>query len=431
MSGEPSSPVKSAEPYLLGLEQFGMRFGLRRIRHLLELLDDPHEAYPTVHVVGTNGKSSTARMTSAAIRVQGIHCGAFTSPHLLSFRERIEIGGRPIGCNDFERIVRRVRAAVEIVNLGAAADDQVTQFEALTAAAYLALADAGVEAGVIEAGLGGRLDSTNVIDSAVQVLTGVSLDHTDLLGETVEQIAREKLDVVREGAVLVAGHLPTGARNAAQDVVVERRAKLVWADKTDAAFADVTVAFQAANATVALAGAEQFADRSLGGGFDRAAAIRSIRELIESGVLRGRMQVVREHPVVVFDAAHNPEAAAALVAALEALGVTHPLVFVVGMLHGKHAEQTLAEFVLVADRIICTAMSNPRSLAPTALAAFARGAACRVSGSSPTIEIAADPHIALRTARDAAGWDGHVVVTGSNYLLAELMSEPGAARSAI
>lgn len=408
-----------------------MCFGLERITRLLELLDNPHEAYPTVHVVGTNGKSSTARMVSAAIRAQGFRCGSFTSPHLLSFRERIEIDGQPIGERDLERIVRRVRAAAEIVNLGTADDDRVTQFEALTAAAYLALADAGVEAGVIEAGLGGRLDSTNVIDSAVQVLTGVSLDHTDLLGDTIEQIAREKLAVVREGAVLVAGKLSPAALAEAELVAERRSAKLVWSDKTDPAFGDVAVAFHAANASVALNGAAEFADRSLGGGFDKAAAAAAIHELIDGGALRGRMQIVELNPTVVFDAAHNSGAAAALVAALASTGVTRPLVFVVGMLHGKAADRALAAFAQIADRIICTTMSHPRAFAPTALAAFARGAACRVDGSSRSIETVDDPHAALRIARAAAGAQGQVVVTGSNYLLAELLSKPGKARSGI
>ncbi|MBK5230913.1 MAG: bifunctional folylpolyglutamate synthase/dihydrofolate synthase, partial [Thermoleophilia bacterium] len=210
MAMQRETPV--GEAFLLAREQFGMRFGLDRMRRLLGALGDPQDAFAGVHVVGTNGKSTTTLMIGAALRAQGLSVGCFTSPHLLSFRERLDVGGAPIEVDEFERAARAVREAAERLDAGAEADDRVTQFEAVTAVALVAFRSAGVDVAVVEAGLGGRLDATNVLGrSLVQVLTGVGIDHTEYLGDTIEAIAREKLAVVRSGAALVCGPLGEAA----------------------------------------------------------------------------------------------------------------------------------------------------------------------------------------------------------------------------
>ena len=192
--------AQDAERYLLSLELFGMRFGLDRMRRLMTTLDHPERQFESIHVVGTNGKSSTVRMTAAILRRHGLHVGAYLSPHLVSFSERIRIDDDDLEPTAFAAAVARATHAAELVDRSLTDDDRVTQFEALTAAAYDELARREVEVAVIEAGLGGRYDATNVIPSKVQVLTSVGLEHTRWLGPTIDDIAQEKLDVVQPGA---------------------------------------------------------------------------------------------------------------------------------------------------------------------------------------------------------------------------------------
>ena len=182
---------RQAEEYLLSLELFGMRFGLDRMHRLMTVLGLPQRRFASIHVVGSNGKSSTVRFAAAILEREGLRTGSYTSPHLRSFRERIEVGEEPVSEADFAAAVTRAAQAAELVNRTADPDDHVTQFEALTAAAYHELARRGVEVAVIEAGLGGRFDATNVIPSKVQVLTSVSLEHTirqDRLGVLVQSL---------------------------------------------------------------------------------------------------------------------------------------------------------------------------------------------------------------------------------------------------
>ncbi len=210
---------RQAEEYLLGLELFGMRFGLDRMHRLMTVLGLPQRRFASVHVVGSNGKSSTVRFLAAILERHGLGTGSYTSPHLASFRERIEVGEEPVSEADFAAAVERAAHAAELVNRNAEPDDHVTQFEALTAAAYHELARRGVEVAVIEAGLGGRFDATNVIPSKVQVLTSVSLEHTRWLGPTLTDIAEEKLDVVTDHATLVVGDLDPESLAVAERVV--------------------------------------------------------------------------------------------------------------------------------------------------------------------------------------------------------------------
>ena len=196
---------REAERYLLDLELFGMRFGLDRMYRLMTALGMPQRRFASIHVVGSNGKSSTTRMIAAILERHGLRTGTYTSPHLRSFAERIEVGGRAVTDADLAAAVSRAAHAAELVDRTAEPGDEVTQFEALTAAAYHELARRRVEVAVVEAGLGGRYDATNVIPSTVQVLTSVALEHTRWLGPTIRDIAEEKLAVVRDHGRLVTG----------------------------------------------------------------------------------------------------------------------------------------------------------------------------------------------------------------------------------
>src|SRR3954447_18629056 len=194
-----------AEEHLLSLELFGMRFGLERMRRLLTVLGSPQDQFRAVHVVGTNGKSSTVRFTAALLEAHVVRTGSYLSPHLTSYAERVRVGDADVGARDFAAAIQRAAAAAAKVDRTLTGGERVTQFELLTAAAFSELARREVDVAVVEAGLGGRWDATNVLGAEVVVLTNVGLEHPRWLGPTIADIAGEKLAVVRPGATLILG----------------------------------------------------------------------------------------------------------------------------------------------------------------------------------------------------------------------------------
>lgn len=425
------SGIAAIEDFLLEREQFGMRFGLERMRRLLGHLGDPQDRFPAVHVVGTNGKSSTTLMTAAALQAQGLRTGAFTSPHLVTFRERIEIDGELISEELFREAGARVVAAVEVDDDGAAADDRVTQFEAVAAMAFCAYVDAGVDVAIVEAGLGGRLDATNVLgDSRVQVLTGVGIDHTEYLGDTLEEIAREKVAVVRSRALLVSGPLPEVVRPVVNQVTDERDANWIELHGVSPLFADMPGEFVRENASLAVVTAESTLERVRPGvWFDAKRADAAIHEFAASARKEGRLQITNQQPFEVRDSAHNPQAAQALAGAVAELAEGRPVTLLVAMLADKPVDETLVELVKMLPEdgvVVCTAAANPRSLPAGELAA--RVAA--LAGPDVRVEAVDEPIAALGRAREIAGRDGLLSVTGSNYLIADLLRGPGASAGA-
>ncbi len=401
-----------AERYLLSLELFGMRFGLDRMRRLMTALDNPQRAFDSIHVVGTNGKSSTTRMIAAILERHGVRTGAYTSPHLASFAERIQVDEQQLSGAAFGAAVQRAARAAELVNRSLADDDRVTQFEALTAAAYSELQRSGVEVAVIEAGLGGRYDATNVIPSRVQVLTSVGLEHTRWLGPTIAHIATEKLDVVQPGSVLVLGAgLHPDAEAIAREVASERGARIEHAPADPGVEVAALGSFQRRNFALARAATEAFL-----GQLDETAVARAAAQTR----VPGRLQVVEQDPLTVVDGAHNPEGTAALVESLSepfAAGRS-PLVAVVSVLEDKDAAGMLAALLPVADALICTSSHNPRALPPGTLQSLAG----QLGG--PPNEVVPDPRTALERGRELAGPRGMVLATGSIYLVADLLAPP-------
>src|SRR4051812_2756420 len=392
---------REAEEYLLSLELFGMRFGLDRMHRLMTVMGLPQRRFASIHVVGTNGKSSTVRFCAAILERHGLRTGSYTSPHLASFRERIEVGEEPVSEGDFAAAVERAAQAAELVNR--TEDDPVTQFEALTAAAYHELARRGVEVAVIEAGLGGRWDATNVIPSRVQVLTSVGLEHTRWLGPTVADIAAEKLAVVRDLGTLVVGSLPEEAEPVVADVVAARHATLVRAPA-------VPGSFQRRNFAVAEAAAEAFL-----GALDSAAVARAAAEVR----VPGRLETVSSAgPLVLHDGAHNPAGAEALAAALPEVVGDRRLVGVIGVLDDKDAAAMLRALLPLCSAAVFTRSANPRSLPPATLQALA----AQVGGPAES-ECVADPRAAVERGVALAGPDGAVIATGSIYLIADLVRE--------
>jgi len=403
-----SRAMRDAERYLDSLEMFGMRFGLERMRRLMTALDSPHERFRSIHVLGSNGKSSTVRMIAALLTAHDLRTGAYLSPHLASWAERIEVAGRPVEDERFAAAVHRVAEAAALVDRTLGPGDRVTQFEALTAAAYWELARAGVEAAAVEAGLGGRYDATSVIRSAVQVLTNVSLEHTRWLGPTETHIAEEKLAVVSEGGTVVAGRLGAGALGVAERVTKERGARLLLLGRD---FDDPGVplspqgAFQRENFAVAVAAAEAFH-----GALDPA----RVREAAQSVRTPGRLEVVAHDPLTIRDGAHNPAGASALAEALPRLVGERRVVGVMSVLDDKDASTMLGTLLPLFGDVVFTRSSRRDALPPATLASLAR----QLGG--PATHIEPSPRAALARARELAGREGAVVVTGSIYLLSDL-----------
>jgi dihydrofolate synthase / folylpolyglutamate synthase len=405
-----------AERYVLSLELFGMRFGLERMRRLMTALGHPERTFGSIHVVGTNGKTSTTRMLAAILREHGLRVGAYLSPHLVSFGERIRIGDADLTSEQFGAAIGRVRRAVEKVDRHAGEDDRVTQFEVLTAAAYSEMAERGVEAAVIEAGLGGRYDATNVIPSRVQVLTSVGLEHTRWLGPTIHDIATEKLDVVQPHATLVLGAgVHPDAVAVAREVTAARDARLIEAPSDPGTAVGALGAFQRRNFALARAAAEAYL-----GELDPEAIVRAAA----ATRVPGRLQVIDQGPLTLLDGAHNPDGVAALAESLPEIAAGRRLVALVSILDDKDAARMLSALAGTVDAFVFTRTRHPRALSPATLASLDH----QVHG--PEAEIVAQPREALDRARRLAGPDGVVVATGSLYLISDLLaSDEGASAS--
>jgi dihydrofolate synthase/folylpolyglutamate synthase len=365
----------------------------RRPEHSVELvglLGDPQRACPVIHITGTNGKTSTARMTDALLRGRGLRTGRFTSPHLVSIRERIVIDGAPISP---ERFVAAYDEIIPYVNL---VDERhpaaMSFFEVLTGMAFAVFADTPVDVVVLEVGVGGRLDCTNVADGVVAVITPISIDHTRLLGSTVEEIAAEKAGIIKPGAVAVLAQQPLGAAEVLLRYAVEvgatvaregvefgvlSREQAVGGQQLvlrglRGTYEDVYLPLfglhQAANAACALAAVEAFAGVS-----DEAGALDAglVRESFAKVSSPGRLEVVRRSPTIIIDAAHNPAGMAASVAAIEEAFTFARLSGVFAASGDKDVPGMLAELEPLLTDIVATRNSSDRSLEPDQIAELA------------------------------------------------------------
>jgi dihydrofolate synthase / folylpolyglutamate synthase len=350
--------LSRAEAFIESLSPWPEEFGLGRIRDLMAELGEPQRSYPAIHVVGTNGKSTATRRAAAFLAREGLSVGAYTSPHVSGWSERIQVDGTDA---DFEAAVGRVRSAAERVG--------ATQFETLTGAALAEFAAVGVDVAVVEAGLGGRLDATNVLDARVVALTNVSLDHTDVLGDTREQIAREKLAVLVPGATIVLGEEGWEA------LAREREAGAVVVAED-----------------VGRAAAEQFLGRKLAGDVDVS--------------LPGRLDFSGDD---VFAGAHNPAGVEWLLGRLP----RDDYVVCAAILADKDVRAMLRQLARVGSRFVATQTETDRTVPANELARLARE-------FFSDVESVPDATNALDRARELAGTGGAVLVTGSLYLVRDL-----------
>ena len=401
-----------AESQLRSLELFGMRFGLDRMRRMMTVLGSPERCFATIHVLGTNGKSSTTRMTAAILERHGIRTGAYLSPHLVSYRERVLIAGRELDTSAFGAAIARASWAAERVNRTLGEDDHVTQFELLTAAALWQMAEHEVDVAVVEAGLGGRYDATSVIDSPTTVLTNVGLEHTRWLGPTVTDIAEEKLAVLKPDGTLVLGEgLAAPALEVAERLAAERRARIVRPGPLRADLAlGALGSFQRSNFALALAAAEAHL-QGAGVALDGDAVVAAAQTVVP-----GRLQIIDREPLTIVDGAHNPDAAVALTRSLPALLDGRPLGLVLGVLEDKDAAAMLAALLPLCREAWFTAPPSSRALSPAALQSLARQLGFE------NVACERQPRRALERARAwATENSAAVLATGSVYLAGDLL----------
>ena len=401
---------------------------LEHIRTTLATLADPHRDYPVVHLTGTNGKGTTTTLTSALLRATGLRVGTFTSPDLHAINERIALNGTPIDDDDFVALLARL-CDVESVTAIA-----LTRFELLTVAALLHFSDEGVDVVVIEVGLGGTWDSTNVVDGDVTVLTNVDLDHTAVLGDTVAQIARDKVGIFRPEAIAVLATTNAIVVEIAAAKANELGATL-WALSESFAlesnelavggrsitlrtpyerYEDVLLSLhgihQGVNAATAIVAAEAFLGRALGEDV--------VRGTLGSARMPGRMELVARHPMIVVDGAHNPAGVAALCATLDgAFHVEGERRCVLGMLTGRDLDDMVEPLVALGfTEFLCAAPHSPRAVTAADVAAVVRRHG-GVASEFPSVGAA------LAHARERSGDDDLIVAAGSLYLVAEVRGE--------
>ncbi|MFL5896842.1 MAG: bifunctional folylpolyglutamate synthase/dihydrofolate synthase [Solirubrobacterales bacterium] len=404
------------EVYLNSLEPVGWRLGLERMRKLSTALGMPQHRFASIHVVGTNGKSSVTRMTAALLEGHRLSAGASVSPHSGRWSERTLVHGEEAAPEAWAKAVEQAARAAEGVNRTLEEGEAVTQFEAATAASFVVLATARVQAAVIEAGLGGRLDATNVIPSKVTVLTSIGLDHTEWLGETELEIAAEKLAVLRDQTTLVLGEVSAEVQALAAATARERGARLVQAPPDPGTKVDVRAAgeFQRRNFAIACTAAEAFLGR-----LDPDVATR----VAAAVTVPGRLERIAERPPVFVDAAHNPHGAAALAMSLPAVTEGRRLIGCLAILADKDAEAMVAALAPVLERAVCTelpaaALEGHGRPGARSRPAGELVAACEAVGLSAEAEASFDAALRRATSIAAGPPEGAVLLAGSHYAIA-------------
>ncbi len=414
------------------------------MRRAMEILGEPNKAFPIIHVTGTNGKTSTARMIESLLRAHDVRTGRYSSPHLVSVTERIAIDGDSVDDETFVRIWHEIAPYLQIVDdeLAAAGENKMTYFEAITVLGFAIFADAPVDVAIIEVGLGGITDATNVGDGQVSVLTPISLDHTELLGDTTELIAQEKAGIIKPGGFLVSAAQPADAaqvllerareievpyRFEGVEFGVENRTVAVGGQQLDlqglaGRYPGILLPLhgehQAQNAAVALAAVEAF----IGGG-ETELNHDLVMEGFGAATSPGRLEVIRTAPSVLIDAGHNPDGIRASANAIKESFGFSKLVLVVGILAEKDAPAMLAElreaYIDLVEDICITQSNSPRAIPAGELAGMALEAGFREEDLFVTERLDDALEWAVGRAEASEDFGGGVLVTGSITLIGE------------
>jgi dihydrofolate synthase/folylpolyglutamate synthase len=411
-------------------------WNLDRMRHALARLGDPHLGLRCLHLAGTKGKGSTAAMAASILSAAGYRVGLYTSPHLISFRERIRIGSEMISERDVVSLVEEISPIVEAMRTSEMG--LFSFFEAYTLIGFLYFARQEVDLAVIETGLGGRLDATNVITPLACAITRIARDHTLELGGTIPQIAAEKAGIVKPGVSVISAPQDPDALEVLQDTCLERRARLLVVGERpaptvsikqsnhhrqvltiqgmNAVYRDLECPLlgphQAENAAVAVGLVELLSEHGVAVGGD------AIRAGLASVRWPGRFQIVSRRPYVILDGAHDEAAAAALRVALESLFRSYRIILVLGVQRDKDAEAIAARLAPIADRVILTASVSPRAIPASELQQTVRRYSEHTSGYTPV-------SLAVREAVEQSRPNDAVVITGSLYVVGEAMQALG------
>jgi dihydrofolate synthase/folylpolyglutamate synthase len=404
--------------YLSGLNKMGIRFGLDPIRSLLSRLHNPQNSYPAVLIAGTNGKGSVAAMTASILSTSGYRTGLYTSPDLIDFRERIRIDGEMIGRGDAAICAEQVIAEIT---------EDVSYFEFLTAMAFLHFERQRVDIAVLEIGMGGRLDATNVVHPLLSVITNVSLEHREYLGNTLEEIAREKGGIIKErGRCLTAANQKRVVETL-EVLCRERGARLYRLGREirtrihrDGTFSYLGIGRRLERLVCPLAGRHQYANAALALGTAELigeAGFRVDERLVVEGLAKtrweGRLEVLQRAPMLLVDGAHNPAGAATLRRALQEGFPRRRLILIFGVLGDKDYSAMVRRLFPLADRVILTRPRSERALSLGVLLPAARR-------YHRDVELCANPGDALRSALSRAGTEDLVCVAGSLYLVGEI-----------
>lgn len=407
--------------YIQDLCKFGINLGMDRIRSLLALIGHPEQGMPCIHIAGTNGKGSTSMLIAAVLQAGGYRVGAYTSPHLQSYTERFAINGQPISEQDFARLVTRMQSYVEQVITDT--QEHPTEFELLTAMAFLYFREQQVDYVVLEVGLGGTLDSTNVITPCVSIITNIGFDHADRLGSTIKEIAANKAGIIKTGVPVITAATGEGLEVIARVAelndapLINVRRDYIWTaiettpagqtffiqtpyKKYDNLHIKLLGPHQMENSAIALAALEKLSADSL------LIDDQAILQGFANARWPGRFEVISEVPVVILDGAHNIDGAKALRATLEVVFPEAEIVLVVGILADKDYSMMLCEFAAVADLIIASTADSPRAADPFKIASAVNG--CEVT-------VIPDLQEAVAAGIRQAGMGKIVCICGSLY----------------
>lgn len=402
--------------YLYSLEKFGIVFGLDNVYWLLSLIDNPHMSFKSVHVGGTNGKGSVVRMVSATLTEAGFRVGRYTSPHLASFTERIAVNDVEITEEEIVRLTTRIKDKVDAT----APDHHFTFFDFTTALAFDYFREKAVDVAVIEVGLGGRLDSTNVVTPLASVITNVEMDHMDYLGDTIEAIAREKAGILKKGVPAVTGATGTSLRILRE--TAQGRCPLAVLDESFSfeKTGDQEMTYRGLDWSIPRLHVNLAGDHQLVNG---AVALCTLELLVQSGFVvsdstvraafakatwPGRLELVKERPAILLDAAHNVHGAHALASHLRTHYANKKKILVFGVMKDKDFQTMLEEFLPLVDTIVLTKPDIARAASPHDLKALASDAL-----------LAETVPEALEKAREKAAENDVIVITGSFYTVGE------------
>ncbi|NWF72164.1 MAG: bifunctional folylpolyglutamate synthase/dihydrofolate synthase [Nitrospirae bacterium] len=412
----------SAVAYLYRLQKHGIKLGLATMMELMARLGMPHAQYRALHIAGTNGKGSTAAITAAVLQAAGYRVGLYTSPHLVEFRERIRVNGEMI--DEF-----RVARLTEQIHALCGEDLSPTFFEYTTAMAFQHFADSGVDVAVIEVGLGGRFDATNVVTPMASAVTTISFDHQEYLGSTLSSIAFEKAGIIKSGVPVVVGRLEDEAWRTIDQVARERQASVMRLDEdfrtegeTSGQFSYRSLNMQYDGLNCALEGRHQHDNAACALALLGAAASQGVtvtEEAVRAGLSlvdwAGRLEVVGQHPTILLDGAHNPAAATVLadyIRRSDRCRLLRPVVLVLGMMRDKNHRGFVEPLKDLVDEVVLTQPDLLR-------AASAQELRASLQGQLPQLHVVPSLNDAIALARQLATPDGLVCVTGSLMLVGE------------